>query len=118
MECLGHFLTPDGLKPNLQLVTAVIELPMPQNIREVRQLLGLSSYYRWFIPRFARIARPLHKLTHNEADFIRSQACQAAFETLTEKLIQSPVLSFPSFNNEFTLELMLALKVTWKERDS
>ena len=104
VEYLGHFITPDGLKPNPRLVTAVKEFPVPRNAREVRQFLGLSSYYRRFIPLFAKIARPLHELTRNGAEFVWNRECQAAFDTLAGKLVQAPVLAYPSFDKAFTLE--------------
>ena len=33
------------------------------NLKQFRQLLGLTSYYRRFIPGYARLAHPLHALT-------------------------------------------------------
>ena len=104
VEYLGHLITPEGLKPNPKLVTAVKEFPVPQDVREVRQFVGLSSYYRHFIPLFAKIAKPLHELTRKGAEFVWTQECQTAFETLTRKLVQAPVLSYPSFDKAFTLE--------------
>ena len=68
VEYLGHIVTPGGLKPNPKLVAAVKEFPVPSDVRETRQFLGLSSYYRRFIPGFARIAKPLHELTHQDAE--------------------------------------------------
>ena len=104
VEYLGHLITPEGLKPNPKLVTAVKEFPIPRNVRELRQFLGLSSYYRRFIPLFAKIARPLHELTRNGADFAWNRECQAAFDNLAGKLVQSPVLAYPSFDKAFTLK--------------
>ena len=45
VEYLGHLLTPNGLKTNPRLVEAVKVYPQPQNVKEVRQFLSLSSYY-------------------------------------------------------------------------
>jgi len=39
------------------------------SVTEVRRFLGLASYYRRFIPDFAKIANPLHALTKNHAEF-------------------------------------------------
>ena len=104
VECLGHMITPQGLKTNPALVSAVKEFPTPRNVRETRQFLGLSSYYRRFISSFAKIARPLHQLTKKEAQFIWNEECQTAFKTLKRKLCEAPVLAYPSFDRDFTLE--------------
>ena len=44
-------------------VTAVTNFPIPQSVREVRQFLGLASYYHRFVQGFAKIAQPIHTLT-------------------------------------------------------
>ena len=43
---LSHIITANGLKPNTNLVPAVKEFPALKKIEELRQFLGLSSYYR------------------------------------------------------------------------
>eukprot|EP00731_Ephydatia_muelleri_P031156 Em0022g670a len=58
-------------------------------------VLGLSSYYRRFIPSFAAIARPLHLLTRKGAEFNWCVQCKQAFQTLKRKLTESPVLAYP-----------------------
>ena len=45
VEYLGHVITPHGLKPNEKLIAAVKVFVPPKNIQELRQFLGLSSYY-------------------------------------------------------------------------
>ena len=104
VEYLGHIITPDGLMPTPKLTKSVMEFPVPRNVREVRQFLGLSSYYRRFIPQFAHIARPLHVLTRKDVQFVWTEQCQSAFATLKGKLTQAPVLSYPCFNKPFVLE--------------
>ena len=54
VEYLEHVITPTGLKPNAKLVTAVQDYAPPQNVKELKRLLGLASYYRQFIPQFAK----------------------------------------------------------------
>ena len=65
VEYLGHVITPTGLKPNAKLVNAV----PPQNVKELKRFLGLASYYRWFIPQFAKIAHLSHQFTRKDVDF-------------------------------------------------
>ena len=104
IEYLGHVITPDGLKPSSKQVAAVHEFPVPENVTQVRQFLGLSSYYCRFINKFAEVALPLHALTRKNVEFEWTPDCQRAFETLKEKLIQAPVLAYPDFERSFVLE--------------
>ena len=104
VEYLGHLVTPTGLKTNPRLVEAVNGFPTPDGIKGVRQFLGLASYYRKFIPQFAKVAQPLHHLTRNQVIFSWDESCENAFKTLKQKLINSPVLAYPSFTRPFVLE--------------
>ena len=82
------------------------EFLLPTDVNKVRLFLGLASYYRRFIPRFAKIANPLHALTRKNAQFQWTTKCQEAFEKLKQLLTTAPVLSCPQFgpDSEFTLE--------------
>ena len=104
IEYLGYVITPHGLQPNPQQVAAVQDFPVPENVSQVRQFIGLTSYYRRFINRFADTAAPLHGLTRKNAEFQWTPACQSAFEALKEKLVNAPVLVYPSFDRPFVLE--------------
>ena len=104
VEYLGHILTPGGLKPNPTTVSAVKEFPRPTNLKEVRQFLGLSSFYRRFVTNFAAVAQPLRQLTRKGVHFRWSPECQQAFETLKSLLITSPVLAYPKVEETFILE--------------
>ena len=101
---MGHVITPHGLKPNDKLIAAVREFVPPKNAQELRRFLGLSSYYRRFVPNFAKIARPLHLLTCKGAEFRWTEECEAAFRSLKDKLTSTPVLAYPCFDEDFILK--------------
>jgi len=46
---LGHRITDEGVKPDLQKVEYLQKFPVPQNVKEIKYFLGLSGYYRRFI---------------------------------------------------------------------
>ena len=104
LEYLGHIVSRDGLKTNPHLIAAVREFPTPQTVHDVRRFLGLASYYRRFVPNFARIACPLHRLTCKGAEFMWSPEQEGEFTELKTKLTTMPVLVYPDFDNDFALE--------------
>ena len=104
VEYLGHVVTPQGLKPNDALVAAIAQFPQPTDVNSVRRFIGLASYYRRFIKNFSRISEPLRELTRKNATFQWTPACGAAMTLLKEKLTTAPVLAFPAFDRDFTVE--------------
>ena len=102
---LGHTITPQGLKTGEENIRAVKEFPVPCDVHEVRRFLGLASYYRRFVPCFAKIAHPLHALTRKDAVFDWNSDCQSAFEELKERLTKAPVLAYPQLDKAFQLEM-------------
>ena len=101
---LGFVLMPFGLKTSEEHVRAVTEFSVTKDVQGVRQFLGLASYYRRFIPSFAKVAHPLHALTRKDALFDWNQDCQHSFKLLKQLLSSAPLLAFPKFDQEFVLE--------------
>ena len=59
---LGHVLSADGISANPEKVDKVRDWSVPKNAKELHSFLGLVSYYHWFIPNFAHMAKCLHQL--------------------------------------------------------
>ena len=64
---LGHVISQNGVSPDPEKTSKVKQFPVPKDVSSVRQFLGLASYYRRFVPKFAAIAGPLHNLTKKNA---------------------------------------------------
>ena len=69
VEYLGHVITSQGVKTNPKLVEAVRDFQAPRDVKGLRRLIGMSSYYRKFIPNFAKVAKTLHRLTRKDVVF-------------------------------------------------
>ena len=63
VEFLGHIVSGAGVSTDPNKIKAKEEWPVPRNVKEVRSFIGICSYYRRFIRDFAKIAKPLYKLT-------------------------------------------------------
>ena len=104
VEFLGHVVSPRGISADPRKVTAVTEFPRPKDLRELKEFLGLTSYYRRFVPCFSSVAQPLYALTRKDVPFNWSTECEAAFSSLKSLLTKAPILAYPQFGNEYLLE--------------
>lgn len=101
---LGHVVSPEGIKPDLEKTDKVKRYPVPTDTSQLRQFLGLTSYYRRFICGFSKIAAPLNDLK-KDVPFQWTSACERAFQQLKNSLVSSPVLAYPCFNSSDPLVL-------------
>lgn len=62
IKYLRFEINPDGVSPGKEKISAVIYFPVPKNIHEVRQFLGLTSFLRKFVQQCSLIARPVQNL--------------------------------------------------------
>jgi len=59
LNALGYTLSAQGITASRDKINAVLQLPEPTTIKELRQVLGLINYQRHFIPNAAGIMAPL-----------------------------------------------------------
>ena len=70
VEYLGHIITNGIIQIDPSKMTAVLEWKLPmKSLREVQSYLGLTGYYRKFIPDYSHKARPLHALARKDTKF-------------------------------------------------
>ena len=58
----------DGLKPDSEKVDYLNNMPTPQNVNELRSLLGMANYSSRFINNFASIVAPLRALEQKDGE--------------------------------------------------
>ena len=123
---LGHILSADGVSPNPEKVAKIKDWPTPKTPKEVHSFVGLASYYRRFIPNFAKRAGPLHTLIvpasfkqkirrgemkkNDLPEFQWTPACQEGFDQLKKALTEAPILAYPDYSKLFILETDASLK--------
>jgi transposase InsO family protein len=103
---LGHIISAEGIATDPAKVAAVREWPVPSTVHDVRSFLGLCSYYRRFVPRFAHVAEPLTMLTRSDVHDVHAAwgpAQQQAFEGLKQLLTTAPVLAHADPSKPYVL---------------
>lgn len=93
VEFLGHVIENGCVHPSPQKTEAVQKFPKPENLRQVQSFLGLTGYFRKFIPGYSLIARPLTNLLRANTKFRFGKEQVDAFERLKVVLSNKPVLS-------------------------
>ena len=69
----------------------------------IKQFLGLTGYYRKFIPRFSDISRPLMELLAHDCEFIWNNQCDITFQMLKDALCSTLILKYPDTSKSYIL---------------
>ena len=101
---LGHIVSGDGIRCDPSKISAVEDWETPMSVSEVRSFLGLASYYRKFVEKFATISSLLHDLLRKNSKFEWTDTCQEAFSTLKERLTRAPELAYLEGEGQFILD--------------
>lgn len=103
VEFLGFKINQEGFKPNENKTAAIKNYLRPRNAKVVKRFLELASYYRKFVENFSTISEPINRLLKKGTQFNWSTECEKSFQTI-KKLTSPPILIYPNFKQDFTLE--------------
>ena len=89
---LGHRVSKDGIRCEVDKLAAIKDYPAPRNLAELRTWLGLCGFYAKFVPRFTDIAAPLTALQREDVPYVWGPEQEAAFEHLKQAFTNPPCL--------------------------
>ena len=112
VKFLGHQITTNGIRLNPEKVEALtkVEFSETEDFDKLEHFLGLTGYYRRFVPDYAQKTVALRELLHVGRKNKKSQEHwkwnpehQMEFDKLKELLTTEggPILSLPSYEGEF-----------------
>ncbi|CAG2201376.1 unnamed protein product [Mytilus edulis] len=107
---LGHKISNKGIEPPPDRVQAIVDYPIPKNVKELRRLVGLFNWFRKYIKNFSAEMEPLTRLLKKYERFSWTDEQQRAFQNVKSLLLDSPILAFPNFNLPFKDLLNIILK--------
>ncbi|XP_043213609.1 uncharacterized protein K02A2.6-like [Amphibalanus amphitrite] len=89
---LGWRISGTDLKPVPEKIEALLKMPEPKDVSELRTLLGSLNYYQRLIPNMATTLAPLHNLLKKEVKWKWSRECKRAVEEIQRVLSSDKVL--------------------------
>ena len=81
---MGHKVTEHGLVPDDSKVSAIKNMPNPQDKKGVQRFLGMCNFLGQYIPRLSEICSPLREIAAPSAEFSWSSTQQCIWRTKAE----------------------------------
>ena len=101
---MGHILTEQGIKPDLQKITAIQDMQRPEDPAAVLRLLGMLNFLGQYLPNLSHITEPLRRLTHEDAEWEWLPEHEAALNEIKSLLSKEPCLRYYDVKEEVTIE--------------
>ena len=103
LEYLEREISGNGIRPGRAKIQALLDSPVLGNVKQVRQSMGLASYFRKFIPAFASKTACITHLTKQNVVFKLGEAQESARQYVINYLTSRPLLAV--FDPEIPTEL-------------
>jgi hypothetical protein len=104
VEYLGHIVSHEGVKVDLNKIKAMMELAIIKTLKNIRGFLGFTGYYCKFVKNYSQIVAPLTTLLKNEAFSLTQETATKDFEKIKEVMCRTLVLAMPDFKKTFIME--------------
>ena len=90
---LGHVISANGVRVDPEKESAVINMPTPKDVHELRRFCGMTQYFSKFLPQLSEVQAPLRELTQKNVQWAWESTQQEAFEKLKRMACDPPVLA-------------------------
>nr|CAD2209001.1 unnamed protein product [Meloidogyne enterolobii] len=101
LKFLGHIVSAEGIKPDPKKKGIIQKLPRPQNIKELKSVMGTINYYSKFVDQMHQFRGPLDKLLRKNSIWKWEEEQEKAFEQI--KSILSSDLLLTHFDPQFEI---------------
>ena len=100
IDFLGHQISKHGTSPDKNKVKAVTDMKPPQNVSELRSMLGMIQYLGRYIPNLSDLLKPLNDLLSKHAEWNWGDKQQQSLDELKHRVTSAPILAYFDVNKE------------------
>ena len=109
LEFYGYKFSVKGMEIDPKKADKINTIQPPENPGELQSLLGMTNYCAKFIPNYARLTKPLRRLTHQTQEWRWTKEQDDSLTKLKELLIDSPALAYFDPNKQTTIYIDASL---------
>lgn len=91
-KLLGFIISAKGIEVDPKKVQAIMDMPPPKNICQMRSLQGCLQSIRRFISQLVDRAQPFNKNLHEGFKCVWNEECQKSIDQIKKYLANPPIL--------------------------
>lgn len=93
VEYLGHVISAKGLHQAPSKVQAIMDMPAPTDVTQLRSFIGMVQYYSKFLPNLSTTLAPLNQLLHKNVVWRWTDQEEKCFQEVKRLLLKNNVLT-------------------------
>ena len=98
LKFLGHLIDQTGIRPDPDKTSAIVDMPIPQNLSDLRRFMGMINQFGKFSNKLAELTEPLRQLLSKKNSWIWGHAQDQAFAKVKSELMKPTVLALFDVN--------------------
>ena len=104
LDILGHHITDKGRSPTTKGIKAITKMPKPQNQTDIKRFLGLTGYFRDYIPNMHERTKHLRNLSRKGIPFQWDSYHEREFNDLKLLIVSlDAMLYHPEWSKPFKI---------------
>ena len=92
VEYLGHVISATGLHQAPSKVQAIVDMPTPRDVTQLRSFIGMVQYYSKFLPNLSTTLAPLNQLLHKGVAWRWTDQEEKCFQKVKNLLLKNNIL--------------------------
>ena len=94
LEFLGHKIGRGGTSPHPNKVKAIVDLEQPNNVSELRSVLGMVNHLGQYLPHLSTVTKPLNDLLKQDSVWNWGYEQEYAFTKIKTLVTSAPALAY------------------------